>query len=103
MQSALSDRFENRIINLEEYAFPDHGSAHKEAGPVDPTDPTALQDLMTVRDIKRVDQLGVYAKFVVDQLYPRIRTSSDESSYFSYDLHHTHSNPGKDQEVGQDP
>ena len=41
---------------------------------------------MTVKDIKRVDQLQVFAAFVVDQLYPRIRSSSSESSFFSHDL-----------------
>ena len=39
---------------------------------------------MTVADIKRVDQLPIFARFVVDQLYPKTRTRSDESSYFSY-------------------
>ena len=73
MQSVLSERFENRIINLDQYASAASGS-------------TALQDLMTIKDIKRVDQLQVFATFVVDQLYPRIRSSSGESSYFNHDL-----------------
>ena len=80
MQSVLSERFENRIINLDQYA------AQQAESDSDPTDSTVLQDLMTVKDIKRVSQLQVFATFVVDELYPRIRSSSSESSYFSYDL-----------------
>ena len=61
---------------------------------------------MTVKDIKRVDQLKVFTEFTINQLYPEVRSSSDESSFFTYDKEYDHEEDSKDKtlvEPADDP
>jgi len=90
MQSVLSEHFENRIINLPEYAAYSAEAAAAEqaeasgtatsgeasgAGPALAAD-SHLYGMMTIKDVSRTEDLPTFTRFVFDLVYPRERESS---------------------------
>ena len=90
MQSVLSEHFENRFINLPEYAenqqrlelLYQNGSTG-----VDLEDQnyrlyhnstSHLYGMMTIKDVTKVEHLPTFARFVLDLVYPKKRESSNK-------------------------
>ena len=96
MQSVLSEHFENRIINLPEYAenqkrlelLYQNGSARVDLEGSDyrlyHNSTSHLYGMMTIKDVTKVEHLPTFARFVLDLVYPKQRESSEASAYFSH-------------------
>ena len=95
MQSVLSEHFENRIINLPEYAdytaelearaaksaaSSSSSSQGSQTGLGQAPD-AHLYGLMTIKDVTKVEHLPTFARFVFDLVYPEMRQSSKAKPY----------------------